>query len=1070
MEFSSGAKIAAPLLLPDVVRINESEGGLAQSYAATLRKVHLEGGEYLEALKHTGITSLEKLRIEIELPKPSSKFLYPEMSLEFDSFIAELPTGNLIGFVPVLGIDAVGKNREKVLKHLSESIHLEFARRKRLKDVRSIINVLWFNNVEAKPYQQVLPFYTFAELDEIRAGKKKRLIPSIADDLDDEIPFRGKPAAYHMENEVDQLTKALTGRFVRSVLLVGPSGSGKSALVEEFNRLKSEKDLREGTIWRTTAAGILQGLTGETGWQEGLSKVCRELRDHGDILYVKNLADLFEVGRYEGNEISLAQFIEEYVSRGEVVLVSECTEAESATLETRFPGYLSMFRMIRVPEPPPEKCLKIVRAKIGDIARLENVKVEDAAVKEITRLQRRFTPYSGFPGKTIRFLESILLGGKQDRRLLDRKTVIGQFCEETGIPSFMIDPNLPLDPATVREFFTSNIFGQQEAVETVVDLIITVKTALMREGKPLATLMFAGPTGVGKTEMAKVLAQFMFGNRDRMTRFDMSEFSDPRSVFRLTGDLSGGEGLLTTEIRQNPFSVILFDELEKAHYSFFDLLLQILGEGRLTDRHGKTADFNSYIIVMTSNIGSRSFQSIPAGFTGQTIQRVDAIEHFRHEVEQYFRPELFNRLDRLIAFAPLDRDTIRKIVDRELGLIRKREGFKFRKLQLEINDATLGVLAELGYDPGYGARQMQRTLREKLIVPMARQLNRFGPTDTLYAEASQVEGDKIKVDVAIQEKKRPRKGGAGDPTAEQRTAADRITFYRRKYITLENSSCYLKVVSELDILERKKKKQKHKFWEKPARTERYGTCSRILEKCRGLSKEIKESEITASLPLLMEKTLPPGVSARFESWKSEFHMMERDLYSAAVPKADSLVVGIYGPNKMLIDLAEIYMESVRALGLEVSEKQSVWHMGAGKKYKSRAYACGADIRKRNETPGKLIGVEIQVTGSCAMLYFRREGGMQSWLPDPDNKYLFFFNVENRLLDRYRTKKKDHAPPGVHRRQFYTRLKLRRTYSGSEDLNDTTYSYDRSGEPISALIADALKKEFAANLESSLYGR
>ena len=245
---------------------------------------------------------------------------------------------------------------------------------------------------------------------------------------------------------------------------------------------------------------------------------------------------------------------------------------------------MSLFKEIRLPELNRDQLEDIVVRKSRFLAGKYQLKADQEAVLEVLRLQQWFTPYSGLPGKTIVFLDSLFSEKqKAGQSHIRRKDVYEAFCQETGLPEFMINDDLPLDYQEVSGHFQKNIYGQDEAIDTLLELLYSVKAAVIKRGKPLASLLFVGPTGVGKTEMAKVLAQFLFGHRDRMIRFDMSEYADLQAVLRLTGDTSAGEGLLTSTVRQNPFSVILFDELEKVHASFYDLLLQILGEGRLTD-------------------------------------------------------------------------------------------------------------------------------------------------------------------------------------------------------------------------------------------------------------------------------------------------------------------------------------------------------------------------------------------------------------------------------------------------------------------------------------------------------
>ena len=192
--------------------------------------------------------------------------------------------------------------------------------------------------------------------------------------------------------------------------------------------------------------------------------------------------------------------------------------------------------------------------------------------------------------------------------------VTAAFAKETGLPSFLLDDEVSFDVDRTTKWFEERVIGQSAAVKLIVELLATTKAGLTRPRRPIASLLFTGPTGTGKTEMAKSLARFFFGDERRMARFDMSEYADASAVTRLVGGLTGGEGTLTARIREQPFSVLLFDEFEKADSSFFDLLLQMLGDGRLTDGRGRLADFTNSIVVMTSNLGAQLFRRPRAGF------------------------------------------------------------------------------------------------------------------------------------------------------------------------------------------------------------------------------------------------------------------------------------------------------------------------------------------------------------------------------------------------------------------------------------------------------------------------
>ncbi|MEZ4237901.1 MAG: AAA family ATPase [Myxococcota bacterium] len=301
---------------------------------------------------------------------------------------------------------------------------------------------------------------------------------------------------------------------------------------------------------------------------------------------------------------------------------------------------------------------------------------------------------------------------------VDRFAVVHHVCEETGVPEFLVRDDLPLDREALVAGFRERILGQDAVIEQMADLVLRIKAGLADEGRPLGAYLFIGPTGVGKTETVKALAALLYGRTDRILRFDMSEFGGPDCIDRLLGaDATTG---LCGRVAQAPFSVVLLDEVEKAHPAVFDLLLQVLGEARLSDRGGRVADFRNSIVLLTSNLGVGTFRR-PAGFGGDV--RPALRDHLLGEVHRFFRPELVGRLDAVVAFEPLGPAPIAHITHRELAAVARREGFFGRDVGLDLAEEVPGWLAERGVDLRYGARPLKRTIERELVAPVARALS-----------------------------------------------------------------------------------------------------------------------------------------------------------------------------------------------------------------------------------------------------------------------------------------------------------------------------------------------------------
>ncbi|MDX1939955.1 MAG: AAA family ATPase, partial [Saprospiraceae bacterium] len=713
INFQADTHLFIPMTDKEVLRIGQSFEILTGKYAEIVQRQVFDKGKFRQLLDEYRPSEFSSDTLEINFPAAKDGFSYPAFSLSFDFFYSESNQG-VKGIIPTLGIETFAASKGDIPKQLQEIIRIEFTRKKRLSAMQQVITTIWYDAIELWSDEMELRAPSPAEIEEIQRTTANPLLPKAAQALE-----LNKQVAYGMEATMEQLAKALKNQFNGSLLLVGPSGVGKTALVWELVHQQKKLQIK-GQVWETTASTLIKELTGDTGaWENNMALFCAELKGSDHILFVRNLMELFEVGQYAGNSVSLADFMRNYIAQGEVVIISECTEEELARIELKSSNFLSFFQIIRIQQPPEKQLESIILQKVRDIADGRSLQISEAAIQEVIRLHNRFVPYAGMPGRPIRFLESMLLNKKNwlgATHRIDRSEVIQYFCTETGMPVFMVDPTVQMNIVKVRNEFHSNVFGQGKAVDSVVNVLASVKTALTRAGKPIASFLFVGPTGVGKTELAKVLAQFMFGNRQRMIRFDMSEFSDPFTAMRLIGSDYFSDGLLTSAVRREPFCVLLFDEIEKAHPSFYDLLLQILSEGRLTDNQGKLVNFCSTIIIMTSNIGASALQNSRIGWNNE-INAKEVSDHFLHAVQKHFRPELFNRIDEVIAFDPLDAFTIRFVVERELALLKQREGIRYRRMDLQIKDSVLDYLGENGYHPRYGARFLQRVIREQLVIP-----------------------------------------------------------------------------------------------------------------------------------------------------------------------------------------------------------------------------------------------------------------------------------------------------------------------------------------------------------------
>lgn len=548
--------------------------------------------------------------------------------------------------------------------------------------------------------------------------------------------------------EVAELTRLLAAPDRRPVLLVGPRQVGKTAIVHEcvFGRVAERKHVhvQRGNVWLVSPQRLVSGMSYVGQWEARLLAILKHARKRDHVLLFDDLIGLFLAGVTSQSGLSAANVLKPYLEDRDVRVLGEITPEGLRVLRERDRGFADLFHVLPVREPNDADTL---RTLIGVQRRLEGK--HDCTfgldvLPAVIDAQRRYDRSAAFPGKGAAVLTRLAArsaGTKPEHRIPDEKerprigrdAVLADVAARSGLALAFLDPKARLDRDDVRDQLARQVVGQPEAAEALADVVSIAKARLNDPGRPLAAFLLVGPTGVGKTETAKAAARVLFGTADRLVRFDLNEFNQPGAAARLVGTFARPEGLLTAAIRRQPFAVVLLDEVEKADPEVFDLLLQLLGEGRLTDALGRTADFTNAVVILTSNLGVREADG-KLGFGAADDPRA-----FVRAAERFFRPEFFNRLDRVVPFGKLSRADLAAVARRLIDGVLARAGFAQRGCALDVTPGAVERVIDAGYDPALGARAMKRAVERELTRPAAAALARLAPGDltvvTVRAEA-----------------------------------------------------------------------------------------------------------------------------------------------------------------------------------------------------------------------------------------------------------------------------------------------------------------------------------------------
>jgi ATP-dependent Clp protease ATP-binding subunit ClpC len=526
----------------------------------------------------------------------------------------------------------------------------------------------------------------------------------------------GFAPTYFRDHEIASVFDALCKN--RSVLLVGPSGVGKTAVLQGVARRLA--DATAIGLRRFTTTQIISGTKYLGEWQSKLTRLMAEVEQPKAVINLVDVWNLPSVGVTAQNRENFLDAMRPRLVDGRLQLISELT-AEQLHELYRVPKFISLFELVRI-EPLSEQQ---VREIIDRDAASNELTITLETRERLFSLCATFSPANAGPGPALDLLHKVrdyriekLAAGEEAE--ITPPFVERVFAIHSGLPMFVISQTEHKSSADIRDWFRERIIGQEAAIDAVVEMIAFYKARLHDKGKPVGSFLFVGPTGVGKTELARALAEFFFGSERRMLRFDMSEFADYNSFEMLIGSAYAGPerpARLLDPVRLQPFQVLLFDELEKSHRNVQDLFLQLLDEGRLTSPRGETVNFRNTIIVATSNVGAFEGMTTAIGF-GQKGEAYDPDKALR-AIEGWFRPEFLNRFQHVVLFHPLTREQAVRIARIDLNSVLRREGIAAQNLIVDVHDDVIDHVLAVGFNPRYGGRGIKREVRRQILLPLA---------------------------------------------------------------------------------------------------------------------------------------------------------------------------------------------------------------------------------------------------------------------------------------------------------------------------------------------------------------
>ncbi|EGD38356.1 ATP-dependent Clp protease ATP-binding subunit [Streptococcus sanguinis] len=739
---------------------------MTEHYTHLLQEV-LNAAKELAIQKHNYQVDIPHVWTVLTQPQAFALEFYTVLDLDINEFISVI--NQELAKIPVFShtdTNRYGRQYSQRLKNLLDDAEAERAElRDEVVTVEHLILSLF--------HQQRNPITVFlkqagidkelvaAKLNKFRQGKRAispsqesryQALSKYATNFNQWLADKTDRQVIGRKDEIDDIIRVLCRKEKSNAILLGFPGVGKSKVIEGFvGRLLADdvpEHLLGKEVFKLNLGGLIAGTKYRGEFEERFKAVLDEvLAAKGKIiLYIEDIHQIVTAGRTEGS-LDAGNLLKPILAQGQINIIGTTTFAayrESFELDQALEG---RFQRIRIEEPDQDKALTILQGLRENYQDFHGVRLTDEALQAAISLSIRYLSDRYLPDKALDLIDEacavkkIQLGQAQTERPDVSREDIASIVERiTGIKVQGIMDNEREHLLNLDKLLRQRIVGQDQAVRKVSEAILRSRAGIQNPKRPIGSFLFLGPTGVGKTALAKSLAERLFGNELEMVRLDMSEYMEKHAVARLVGPPPGYVGFeeggqLTEAVRRRLYSIVLLDEIEKAHPDVFNSLLQVLDEGRLTDSKGRTIDFKNTILIMTSNIGSQQIlESLKSkqGLTSETQDEVLAL------LQHSFRPEFLNRIDETVIFNPLrseDMVNIVKIMVRQL-----QERLKQQKIQLHLSEEVYAFLAQKGYQPEFGARPIQRSILRYLETPLARYLVENKETTEMTVHVSLKDG------------------------------------------------------------------------------------------------------------------------------------------------------------------------------------------------------------------------------------------------------------------------------------------------------------------------------------------